>query len=67
MLDVQGVFIFIGRILNTGFLKGYLQLDQQGFIETPCGSLETNQEIVFAAGDVRSGARAQITTDGGAP
>ena len=64
-LNVQGVFIFIGRIPNTGFLKGYLHLDQQGFIETPCGSLETNQKNVFAAGDVRSGARAQITTAAG--
>ena len=64
-LDVQGVFIFIGRIPSTGFLKGYLQLDQQGFIETPCGSLETSRKNVFAAGDVRSGARAQITTAAG--
>ncbi len=64
-LKVQGVFIFIGRIPNTGFLKGYIELDKHGFIKTPSTSLETNQENIFAAGDVRSGNRAQITTAAG--
>lgn len=55
-----GVFIFIGLDPNTGFLKGAVQLDRWGFIETD-GRFETSMDGVFAAGDVRAGSTKQLT------
>lgn len=50
-LNVQGVFIAIGHVPNTGFLKGKLKLDDQGFIVTKEEVL-TDTEGLFVAGDV---------------
>ena len=61
-LDVQGVFVFIGRTPNTDFARDYVMCDQEGFIMTSACSVETSRQNVFAVGDVRSGNRAQITT-----
>jgi thioredoxin reductase (NADPH) len=61
-IDVQGVFVFIGRVPNSGFARGYVLCDEEGFIQTPVCSVETSRVNVFAAGDVRAGNRAQITT-----
>ncbi len=55
-----GVFIFIGLDPNTAFLKGVVQLDRWGFIETD-GRFETSMDGVFAAGDVRAGSTTQLT------
>lgn len=58
----DGVFIFIGLLPNTGFLKdSKISLDDIGLIKTD-GKLETNMPGVFAAGDVRSGATMQIAS-----
>lgn len=58
----DGVFIFIGLLPNTGFLKdSKIALDDIGLIKTD-GKLETNMPGVFAAGDVRSGATMQIAS-----
>jgi thioredoxin reductase (NADPH) len=47
-------FIFSGLKPNTGFLKkSGVELDEQGFIATGPGRVETNIEGVFAAGDCR--------------
>lgn len=60
--EADGVFVFIGLVPNTGFLKETsIELDEFGFIKTD-KSLETNIPGVFAAGDVRSGATMQIAS-----
>ena len=59
--DVDGVFIFIGLLPNTGFLNGKVELDEIGLIKTD-DQLKTNVQGVFAAGDVRSGATMQIAS-----
>ena len=59
--DVDGVFIFIGLLPNTGFLNGKVELDEIGLIKTD-DQLKTNIQGVFAAGDVRSGATMQIAS-----
>lgn len=60
-LAADGVFIFIGLKPNTGFLKkSGIYLDEQGFIRTADGLTATNMEGVFAAGDCRKGAYAQV-------
>jgi len=60
--DCDGVFVFIGLVPNTAFLKeSKLELDEIGFIKTN-ELLETSIKGVFAAGDVRSGATMQIAS-----
>lgn len=60
--QTDGVFVFIGLVPNTGFLKGTdIKLDARGFIETDI-NLQTNMPGVFASGDVRSGATMQIAS-----
>ena len=55
------VFVFIGLLPNTDFLKEVVQLDDLGFIVTNA-NLETNLEGVFAGGDCRSGSTRQIAS-----
>lgn len=58
----DGVFVFVGLLPNTGFLKGtVIELDEVGLIKTD-QHLQTNMKGVFAAGDVRSGATMQIAS-----
>lgn len=61
-VDCDGVFVFIGLLPNTNFLKDSdVQLDDRGFIVTD-NHLLTSVPGVFAAGDVRSGATMQIAS-----
>lgn len=52
-LPVQGVFVFIGWLPNTGFVKGLLELDAEGHIITD-SNMQTSVPGIFAVGDVRS-------------
>jgi len=58
----DGVFIFIGMVPNTGFLKGFVGLTDNGFIKCDCAYLRTNVPGVFVAGDCRIGAAMQLAT-----
>ena len=58
-LYADGAFIFIGLIPNTEAFKDSIQLNAKGFIQTQ-GSGETSIAGVFAAGDCREGAIAQV-------
>jgi thioredoxin reductase (NADPH) len=60
-LPVKGIFIFVGILPNTGWLKGALTLDTQGFIRTN-ERLATSVRGIFAAGDVRHKTLRQIST-----
>lgn len=61
----DGVFIFIGMVPNTGFLKGFVELTENGFIKCDCAYLRTNVPGVFVAGDCRVGAAMQLATAAG--
>lgn len=59
-LPVEGVFIFIGQIPNTDFLRDVVELDDEGYIITD-ETLHTALPGVFAAGDARVSPLKQIT------
>ncbi len=60
--ETDGVFVFVGLMPNTQFLKGSaIRLDEVGLIVTD-KHLQTSMPGVFAAGDVRSGATMQIAS-----
>ncbi|MBN2180414.1 MAG: thioredoxin-disulfide reductase [Sedimentisphaerales bacterium] len=61
----DGVFIFVGMVPNTDFLKDFVELTDKGFIKCDCGYLRTSVPGVFAAGDCRIGAAMQLATAAG--
>ncbi|HSH69223.1 MAG TPA: FAD-dependent oxidoreductase [Deferrisomatales bacterium] len=61
-LPCDGVFVFIGLVPNTEFLKGTLDLDETGFVVADPSNLATTLPGVFAAGDLRAGSAKQITS-----
>lgn len=60
-IQVSGVFIYIGSIPNTVFLRELAEMDDSGFIITD-DDLATKTEGLFIAGDVRKKTLRQITT-----
>jgi thioredoxin reductase (NADPH) len=60
-LDVQGVFIYVGRIPPKEILNLNLNLDENGFIITD-EFMRTNIPGIYAAGDIRSKQIRQIPT-----
>jgi len=58
-LTADGVFIFIGLIPNTVPFQDLIDLDEKGFIVTK-GMGQTSVPGIFAAGDCRAGAIAQV-------
>ena len=61
----DGVFIFVGMVPNTGFLKDFVELTDNGFIKCECAYLRTSVPGVFVAGDCRIGAAMQLATAAG--
>jgi thioredoxin reductase (NADPH) len=63
--DAAGVFFAIGHEPNTGFLKGQLEVEPNGYIKVVKGTSYTNIEGVFAAGDVQDHVYRQAVTAAG--
>ncbi|MDP2665923.1 MAG: thioredoxin-disulfide reductase [Candidatus Diapherotrites archaeon] len=63
ILPADGMFLAIGHIPNTDFLKDFLTLDANGFIITQ--GVKTSQPGVFAAGDVMDPRYKQAITSAG--
>ena len=59
-VEADGSFVFIGLVPNTAFLADTLDLDDHGYVSVAPGSVETTMPGVFAAGDCRKGAIAQV-------
>ena len=51
-IDLAGFFVAIGHKPNTDFVKGQIDLDEQGYIKVQNPGSATNIPGVFAAGDV---------------
>jgi len=60
-ISCQGVFVFVGYIPNSKFLKELVKLDKRGYILTD-DNMMTSQEGIFACGDVRKKILKQVVT-----
>ncbi|HDZ61808.1 MAG TPA: thioredoxin-disulfide reductase [Nitrospirae bacterium] len=60
VLNVTGLFIYIGYNPNTGFIKDIVKLDENNYIITDF-DMATSVPGIFAAGDVVSGSVKQIS------
>ena len=60
-IDVDGVFVAIGRTPETNMFEGKLELTERGFIKAN-DKMQTSQDGVFVCGDVREGNIKQIAT-----
>ncbi|MEA2087850.1 MAG: thioredoxin-disulfide reductase [Candidatus Caldatribacteriota bacterium] len=60
-IPCQGVFVFVGNIPNSNFLKELVKLGKKGYILTD-DNMMTSQEGIYACGDVRKKLLRQVVT-----
>ncbi len=60
-IAVNGVFVYVGFLPNTGFVAGKVKMSERGYIITN-DRMETSVPGVFAAGDCRQKLLRQVVT-----
>lgn len=63
--EAGGLFFAVGHTPNTAFLKGQIDLHENGYIKVEPGTCRTNVDLVFAAGDAQDHVYRQAITAAG--
>jgi thioredoxin reductase (NADPH) len=64
-IAIKGFFVAIGHAPSSDLFKGWIDMDEQNYIQTKPGTTLTNVDGIFAAGDVQDKNYRQAVTSAG--